>query len=80
MHTTIGLCEAGTRLPALLRAVRNGKTFTITHRGEPVAELIPVRRAADGHATRAADQMRAFMRSHGLAGVDIRASIEEGRY
>lgn len=79
MNPEIGSCEAKTRLPGLLREVRKGKSFTITNRGEPVAELVPVRRATDQDAARAVEGMRAFMRSHRVTGVDIKALIEEGR-
>ena len=37
----IGAFDAKTRLPELLRAVRRGQRFTITHRGKPVATLAP---------------------------------------
>ena len=54
--TEIGAYEAKTTLPELLRRVQSGERFTITHRGLPVAELVPVsdqkrearRRAAEG--------------------------------
>lgn len=78
MNSEIGSCEAKTRLPGLLREVRKGKSFTITNRGEPVAELVPVRRATDQDAARAVEGMRAFMRSHRVTGFDIKALIEEG--
>jgi prevent-host-death family protein len=38
----IGAFEAKTHLSALLEKVRHGKTFFITKRGQPVAELRPV--------------------------------------
>lgn len=79
MHTEIGSYEAKTRLSELLRQVRKGKSFTITNRGEPVAELVPIGGVADEEATNAATQMEAFMRSHPVRGVDIKALIEEGR-
>ncbi|MBK8524388.1 MAG: type II toxin-antitoxin system prevent-host-death family antitoxin, partial [Betaproteobacteria bacterium] len=39
--TEIGAYEAKTRLPEYLRKVREGDTFRITQRGEPVADLVP---------------------------------------
>lgn len=79
MNTEIGSYEAKTRLPELLRAVRKGKSFTITNRGEAVAELVPVRNPTPPNAARAVEQMKAFMGSHRVSGVDIKALIEEGR-
>jgi prevent-host-death family protein len=42
----IGAFEAKTRLSALLEQVSRGRTFLITRRGRPIAELRPV--TADG--------------------------------
>lgn len=39
---TIGAFEAKTRLSELLERVRQGQTFRILRRGQPVAELRPV--------------------------------------
>lgn len=79
MRVEIGSYEAKTKLPELLRQVRNGKSFTITNRGEPIAELVPVGQNAKIDAAHAARQMEAFMRSHRVPGVDIKALINEGR-
>lgn len=79
MKTEIGSYEAKTRLPELLRQVGKGKSFTITNRGEAVAELVPVRTRTDAEAARAAERMKSFMREKPLHGVDIRALIDEGR-
>ena len=57
MNLEIGSYEAKTKLPELLRGVQAGKRYTITLRGEPVADLrvrfseltgieVPVERAA----------------------------------
>lgn len=79
MSTPIGSYEAKTRLPELLRLVREGKSFIITNRGQAIAELVPIRDADDTRATRAAEAMAAFMQREPVRGVDIRALIEEGR-
>jgi prevent-host-death family protein len=39
MKIKIGSYEAKTKLPELLRQVKTGKSFTITNRGEAIAEL-----------------------------------------
>ncbi len=41
----IGSYEAKTKLPEMLRGIRAGHRYTITLRGEPVADLVP---AAEG--------------------------------
>ena len=41
MKTEIGAYDAKTRLPELLRQVKAGKRFTITNRGEAIADLVP---------------------------------------
>ena len=43
MPEKIGSYDAKTRLPEILRRVEGGKTFTITNRGKPIADLIPSR-------------------------------------
>ncbi|MCD6671774.1 MAG: type II toxin-antitoxin system prevent-host-death family antitoxin [Burkholderiaceae bacterium] len=78
--TEIGAYEAKTRLPEYLRKVREGRRFTITQRGAPVAELVPVDVSRKQRALRAAARMRELMeRTEGTAEVDIRALIDEGR-
>ena len=44
---TIGLYEAKTRLPELLRQVEQGEQFTITRRGVPIARIVGVEDSAD---------------------------------
>jgi prevent-host-death family protein len=41
IHEEIGVYDAKTKLAELLRRVEAGESFTITNRGNPVAELIP---------------------------------------
>lgn len=77
---TIGAYETKTHLADLLRQVRAGQGFTITQRGEPVADLVPV-----GSVTRRADrtaamQMQNFMNEAPInAPCDIDALLEDGR-
>ncbi|MDZ7659438.1 type II toxin-antitoxin system prevent-host-death family antitoxin [Fodinibius sp.] len=76
----IGAYETKTRLPAFLRAVQAGERFTITQRGKPVAELVPYGTTRRRVQVDAAERMKAFMRKHEpVAGVDVKAMIEEGR-
>lgn len=41
MYTEIGAFDAKTRLSEILREVSQGKCFTITLRGQVVADLVP---------------------------------------
>lgn len=43
-HKEIGAFEAKTRLSELLDQVQKGRTFVITKRGKPVAEMRPVQK------------------------------------
>lgn len=82
MKTEIGAYEAKTRLPELLREVRAGRRFTITNRGEAVADLVPSVAGTSVDAAAAVDRFRAFMREHpprSKRRVDVRALVEEGR-
>jgi len=79
MKIEVGSYEAKTRLPELLRQVRTGKSFTITNRGEPVADLVPSLGVRTKDKVAAAEKLKEFMRTDPVHGVDIRALIEEGR-
>ena len=50
MKIEVSSYEAKTKLPELLRQVRNGKSFTITNRMEAIADLVP--RAGRGRRTK----------------------------
>lgn len=78
---SIGAFEAKTRLPAYLRSVVAGERFTITQRGKPVAELVPVGTAQECKQNDAAKRMLVFARrQQGLASkVDIKSLIQDGR-
>ena len=41
MSITYSTCEAKSRFSEIIRHVRDGKTVTISYRGEPVAEVRP---------------------------------------
>jgi prevent-host-death family protein len=81
MKTEIGAYDAKTRLPELLRQVKLGKRFTITNRGEAVADLVPSEVARPADAGAAIDRFLAFMRENPVAArnVDVKALIEDGR-
>jgi len=80
MNLEIGSYEAKTKLPELLRGVQAGKRYTITLRGEPIADLIPAEGAKQADAAAAVDAMRKFMRAApAVEGIDLKALINEGR-
>lgn len=82
MKTEIGAYEAKTRLPELLREVRAGRRFTITNRGEAIADLVPSAAGTSTDAAAAIDRFRTFMHEHppkARRRVDVRRLIQEGR-
>jgi prevent-host-death family protein len=79
MRTEIGSYEAKTKLPELLRQVKAGKSFTITNRGEAIADLVPSAGVRTKDKVAAAEKMKAFMLADPVRRVDIKALIEEGR-
>ena len=81
MKTEIGAYDAKTRLPELLRQVRLGKRFTITDRGEAVADLVPSDAAHPADAGVAIDRFLAFMRENSVAlhGTSVKALIVKDR-
>lgn len=79
MKTKIGSYEAKTKLPELLRQVKNGKSFTITNRGEDIADLVPSESAQKKKRIEAVKNMQEFMRTRPVLGINIKELIEEGR-
>ena len=79
MKIEIGSYEAKTKLPELLRQVKTGKSFTITNRGEAVADLVPSAGTQAKDKVAAAEKLKTFMRTDPVRGVNIKKLIEEGR-
>ncbi|MDR1854945.1 MAG: type II toxin-antitoxin system prevent-host-death family antitoxin [Azoarcus sp.] len=80
MYIEIGSYEAKTKLPELLRGVSAGNRYTITRRGEAIADLVPAENNKHSDVAAAVEEMLAFMQSRKpMSGVDIKALIEEGR-
>lgn len=79
MKTKIGSYEAKTELPRLLREVRAGKSFTITSRGEAIADLVPTARKTAVDRVAAIDRIKALMKADPVRGVKLRELLEEGR-
>lgn len=80
MNIEIGSYEAKTRLPELLRDIQAGSRYTITLRGKPVADLVPVGSDSRDDALAAVEHMQALMRAAvPNQGMNIKALIAEGR-
>ena len=80
MKVEIGAYEAKTKLPELLRQVQQGKRFTITNRGKPVAELGPPSGLQRPDAKAAIEAFKAYRIAHPVGRtVNVRALREEGR-
>ena len=76
----VGTYEVKTHLAELLRRVREGQGFVITHRGKPVAELVPAGSLKKSEAARGAREMKDFMRNASpLPSSEFHALIDEGR-
>lgn len=77
---SIGAYETKTHLADLLRQVRGGQGFTITQRGEPVADLLPAGTGVRRSGKAAALQMQGFMAEAPACGAgDIESFLNEGR-
>ena len=77
---SIGSYETKTHLADLLRRVRDGQGFTITQRGEPVADLLPAGTSVRRAGAQAAAAMRGFMfEAPPLEALDIKTLIDAGR-
>jgi antitoxin (DNA-binding transcriptional repressor) of toxin-antitoxin stability system len=80
MNIEIGSYEAKTKLPELLRGIQAGNRYTITLRGEAVADLVPAHENANADAVAAVDDMLSFMQARQSgAGLNLKALIDEGR-
>jgi len=78
--TEIGAYEAKTRLPELLRQVKAGRRFTITNRGEAIADLVPSEAARTRNHKVVIEKFQKFMDANPVRGrVNVRELIEEGR-
>lgn len=79
MKNEIGSYEAKTKLSELLRQVRTGKSFTITSRGQAVADLVPSAGTRTKDKVAAVKKLKAFMQTDPVRGVNIKALTEGGR-
>lgn len=61
MKIAVGSYETKTKLAELLRQVKAGKSFTITNRGEDIADLLPSGGVRAKDIVAAAEKRKAFM-------------------
>ena len=71
--------EVKTKLPDLLRQVTAGKSFTITNRGNTVADLVPSKKIRNRYRLASVKRLKGMMRDDPVRGVNIKALIEDGR-
>ena len=79
MYTPIGSFDAKATLSKLLQEVQHGHRFTITLRGRPVADLVPIEEPRYQNAHVAIDAMRNSHKIRGVSGKAIEEWIAEGR-
>ena len=80
MNVEVSSYEAKTKLPELLRGIQAGSRYTITLRGEAVADLVPAQGNKHVAATTAVDDMHAFMLARKpVCALDLKALVDEGR-
>ncbi|MFO0792020.1 MAG: type II toxin-antitoxin system prevent-host-death family antitoxin [Pirellulales bacterium] len=79
-ESTIGAYDAKTHFSALLERVAAGEAITITWHGQPVAQLVPVRKVTTvDERKEVIKAMRALAKDNRLRGLKVKDLIEEGR-
>ncbi len=76
---TVGSYEAKTHLPRLLKRVARGERITITHRGLPVAMLVPPPATQPEDVKAVIEAFKAYSKGRSLRGLTPRELIEDGR-
>lgn len=61
MDRTISAAEANRSFSRLLRAVREGDSFTVTSHGQPVARIVPCADGEEAERTRRREAWHAFI-------------------
>ena len=77
--TTVGIFQAKARLSHLIQEVNAGREVVITRHGEPVARLVPARRAPGIQRRKLVAEIKRFRKSLRVRRVNVRSLIEEGR-
>jgi prevent-host-death family protein len=81
MRESVGSFEAKTHLPELLERVARGERITITKRGRPVAQLVPIPPETNRDVKAVVREMLAYRdrQKRTLGGITVRELVEEGR-
>jgi len=78
-YKEIASFEAKNKLSALLKEVENGGSYTITVRGQPIADLVPTKGLKAQEMLEAIKSMQDAPRIKGVSAEDIKSMITEGR-
>lgn len=79
MFTKIGAFNAKTKLSKLLQEVEQGRSYTITLRGHPIANLVPIHKTVSQDFKAAIDDMRNIHKISNIKSDEIAKWIVEGR-
>jgi prevent-host-death family protein len=79
MFHEVGAFDAKAKLSELLRSVREGQCFTITVRGEAVADLVPTGTTVRREPEAAVAAMRDFKKIKGVSNAEVSELIRTGR-
>ncbi|MGS0741643.1 type II toxin-antitoxin system Phd/YefM family antitoxin [Glaciimonas sp. GG7] len=80
MHIEMGSEEAKTKLPELLHGVQLGNRYTITLRGEAIADLVPSDASKKTDVAAGVAHMQQLMASYPpIIDIDTKPLIEDGR-
>ena len=79
MYTEIGAFDAKAKLSQLLQEVKDGHSFTITVRGQPIADLVPSRAFMEEDVNMAIQMMKNIVKVKGISAKTISTWIKEGR-
>ena len=76
MYIEIGASEAKAKLSQLLQAVKHGRRYTITLRGQPIADLVP---ASFPNVQASVNSMRNIRKVKGVSEKELAKWNAEGR-
>lgn len=77
--TIISVSEARKRFSELLDRVTQGEHITISRRGRPVAEVIPLHTQSQMTTDEAVDRLVEFGKGKSLGGLTVRELIDDGK-